>query len=212
MLRIGLFVITLTWAVSSLAGQAPTGLRCEWRVNPTDVPDPHPELYWETASQSAYHVRVARSQPDLVDDKDLVWDSGRVETRLPIAEYAGPELRNATTFWWHVRVWDAKGRVMTDAPAQTFRMNVQAMPHHLPTIRTFMNFGGNAEFARDWLDLSFSKQAKSLRESVLATRYGLISTLVLPHPSTGKPLSGKAKALADFCVEKGLAKEALPEN
>ena len=62
MSRIGLFVITLALAVSSLAGQPPTRLRCEWRVNPTEVPDPHPELYWETASQSAYQVRVARSR------------------------------------------------------------------------------------------------------------------------------------------------------
>ena len=211
-LRIGLFIITLASATSSLAGQAPTGLRCEWRVNPTDVPDPCPEFYWETESQSAYRVRVAQSRANLADGRDLVWDSGQVETELPIAEYAGPELRNATTYWWHVRVWDADGRMMPAAAAQTFRMHVQSMPHHLPTIRTFMNFGGNAEFARDWLDLSFRKEAKSLRESVLVTPYGLICTLVLPHPSTGQPLSGKAKALADFCVEKGLTTEGILED
>ena len=56
------------------------------------------------------------------------------------------------------------------------------------------------------------KQAKSLRESVLATQYGLICTLVLPHPSTGEPLSGKAKALADFCVEQGLTNEGILEE
>lgn len=212
MLRSWLCVVTVTLATSSLAGQPPTGLRCEWRVNPLDVPDPYPEFYWETASQSAYRVRVARSQADLAEGKDLFWDSGRVETRLPIAEYAGPELPNATTLWWQVRVWDADGRVAADAPAQTFRMNVQAMPHHLPTIRTFMNFGGDAQFARDWLDLSFRTQAKSLRESVLVTPYGLLCTLVLPHRSTGEPLSGKAKALADFCVEKGLTREGILEE
>ena len=216
MLRIGLFVefffCTLTLAVSSVAGQAPMGLRCEWRVNPTDVSDPHPEFYWETSSQSAYQVRVARSKSDRVDGNGLIWDSGRVETRLPIAEYAGPELRNARTFWWHVRVWDADGRVLPDAPAQKFRMNVRAMPHHLPTIRTFMNFGGNPQFARDWLDLSFRKESKSQRESILATRYGLICTLVVPHPSTREPLSGKAKALADFCVKKGLTKAGILEE
>ena len=212
MLRIWLFVLTVTLTVSSATGQTPMGLRCEWRVNPTDVPDPHPELYWETPTQSAYQIRVARSPDDLVDGKDLFWDSGRVETKLPIAEYAGPELPNATTFWWHVRVWDADGCMMPAAVAQTFRMNVQATPHHLPTIRTFMNFGGDAQFARDWLDLSFRKEAKSLRESVFVTPYGLICTLVLPHPSTGQPLSGKAKALADYCVEKRLTNEGILEE
>lgn len=218
MSRIGFFVFTLVLATSSLAAQTPTGLRCEWRVNPTDVPDPYPELYWEVESQTAYRVQVARSQADLADladlaeGKDLVWDSGRVETELPIAEYAGPELRNAATYWWHVRVWDAEGRLMPPSAPQTFRMQVRARPHHLPTIRTFMNFGGNAEFARDWLDLSFRKEAKSLRESVLVTPYGLICTLVLPHPSTGEPLSGKAQALADYCVEKKLTNEGILEE
>ena len=208
----GLFAITLTVAVSSQARPVPTGLRCEWRVNPTDVPDPCPEFYWEAESQSAYQVRVARSQAGLAGGQELVWDSGRVETALPITEYAGPELENGTTYWWRVRVWDGDGRVMPDVPAQTFRMNVRAMPHHLPTIRTFMNFGGDAEFARDWLDLSFRQQAKSLRESVLATRYGLVCTLVLPHPSTSKPLSGKAEALADFCIKKGMTTDGVLED
>ncbi len=212
MSRIGFFVFTLVLATSSLAAQTPTGLRCEWRVNPTDVPDPCPELYWEAESQTAYRVQVARSQDDLAEGKDLVWDSGRVETELPIAEYAGPELRNAATYWWHVSVWDAEGRLMPVSVPQTFRMQVRAKPHHLPTIRTFMNFGGNAEFARDWLDLSFRKEAKSLRESVLVTPYGLICTLVLPHPSTGEPLSGKAQALADYCVEKKLTNEGILED
>ncbi len=212
MSRARLFAMALAVAAPALARQAPANLRCEWRVNPTNVPDPCPELYWEVASQSAYQVRVARSQADLAAGRSLLWDSARVESLLPIAEYAGPELENGTTYWWSVRVWDASGRPLPAAAAQTFRLNVRPMPHHLPTIRTFMNFGGNAEFARDWLDLSFRPEAKSLRKSVLVTRYGLICTLVLPHPSTGKPLAGKAKALADFSVEKGLTQEGILED
>ena len=194
------------------AGPGVGDLRCEWRVQPTAVHDPCPEFYWVTPSQSAYRIRVARSQADLVAGKALVWDSGKVESLLPIAEYAGPPLENGVTFHWTVQIWDTAEQSLPLPPAQTFRLDVQPMPHHLPTIRTFINFGGNAAFARDWLDLSFRKEAKELRKSVLTTRYGLICTLLLPHPSTGKPLSGKAKALADFCVAEGLTTAGIPEE
>ncbi len=79
MLCTGLLAITLTVAVSPPAGPAPTDLRCEWRVNPTDVSDPCPELYWEATSQTAYQVRVARPEAGLTGGKELVWDSGRVK-------------------------------------------------------------------------------------------------------------------------------------
>ena len=29
------------------AADAPSGLRCEWRVSPADVRDPCPEFFWE---------------------------------------------------------------------------------------------------------------------------------------------------------------------
>jgi len=116
------------------------------------------------------------------------------------------------TYHWTVRVWDAQRQPLPPAATQTFRLNVQPMPHHLPTIRTFINFAGNAQFARDWLDLSFRKEAKELRDGVLATQYGLICTLVVPHPTTGRPLDGKAAALADYCVSTGLTKEGILEE
>ena len=194
------------------AGRAPSDLRCEWRVQPVAVADPCPEFYWLAESQSAYRIRVARSPADLAEGGAGAWDSGKVESLLPIAEYAGPALDNGVTFHWTVRVWDAEGRALPLPEAQTFRLAVQPMPNHLPTIRTFINFAGNAEFARDWLDLGFRKQAKDLRKSVLTARYGLICTMVLPHPSTGKPLTGKAKALADFCVARGLTQEGILED
>lgn len=48
--------------------------------------DPCPEFFWEVPAQSAYRVRVAAGAADLAGDRPLVWDSGRVETWLPVAE------------------------------------------------------------------------------------------------------------------------------
>lgn len=194
------------------AGQEATDLRCEWRVNPPDVADPCPEFYWRAPSQSACRVVVARTETELLKGEALVWDSGRLETPLPIVEYAGPELANGAAYWWRVQTWNAEGGGAAASAPQTFRMNVRTMPHHLPSIRAFMNFGGAPEFARDWLDLSFRQEGDSLRKGVLTTHYALVATMVLPHPSSGTPPSGKAKALADYCVAKGLTREGIQEE
>jgi len=194
------------------AAEGPSGLRCEWRVSPAVVPDPCPDFFWETPSQSAYRVRVAASAADLAEDRRPVWDSGRVETWLPVAEYAGPELADGTTYYWTVRVWDAEGLALPEPPAQRFRLDVRPLPHYLPSIRTFINFAGDPAFAREWLDLCFRAEAKQARPDIRTVHYGLVTTLVLPHPSTGKPLEEKAQALADFCIERGLTRSGILED
>lgn len=201
-------LLLLTSTPTALAATAPTNLRCEWRANPTEVCDPCPEFYWESVPQDAYRLIVANT-PDLAQP---VWDTGKVESRLPIAEYAGPRLPNGVTHYWRAQVWDREGRQLPAPPVQTFSMSVQPMGHHLPTIRTFINFAGKPAFARDWLDLCFRKDAKKGREDVLVVRYGLVCTMVLPHSSTGRPLTGKAKDLADFCAWRGLTKEGITED
>jgi len=135
-----------------------------------------------------------------------------METRLPIVEYAGPRLANGTTYYWRVQVWDREGQALPEAPVQRFVLDVRPRKHHLPTIRTFINFAGSPAFAKDWLDLCFRKNAKEGREDVVTVVYGLVCTQVLPHPSTGRPLAGKAKQLADYCVSKGLTKEGILED
>ncbi|MGD8238244.1 MAG: putative glycoside hydrolase [Armatimonadota bacterium] len=194
------------------APDPPGDLRCEWRINPTDVRDPCPELYWEVADQSAFRAVVAASSADLERGARAVWDSGKVHSPLPIVEYAGPRLENGRTYFWRLQVWDDARRALPLPPPQRFSLRAEPMPHHLPTARTFINFGGTPDFARDWLDLCFRKEAKQGRASVLTTTYALVCTMVLPHPSTARPLSGKAKQLADLCVERGLTTQGILED
>ncbi len=204
-----------TWMLlcsTVLAAECPKNLRCEWLANPDAVVDPCPEFYWESVPQSAFRLVVAKSADDLANPAACVWDSGKVESRLPIVEYAGPRLDNGVTYYWRVQVWDQENRPLPETPMRHFRLDVQPMRHHLPSIRTFINFAGSPDFAREWLDLCFRKEAKQGRSDIITMRYGLVSTMVLPHPSTGRPLSGKAKELADFCVERGLTKEGILED
>lgn len=72
-------------------------------------------------------------------------------------------------------------------------------PHVLPTVRTFMNFGGDAEWMRDKIDLTFRLQAKQGRSGMLAIRYALVCTMIEP--------SEKADALRKWCAEQGFDHE-----
>lgn len=66
----------------------------------------------------------------------------------------------------------------------------------LPTVRTFMNFGGDAAWIAERIDLGFRIQAKQARASHVAIQYALVCTLLEP--------SDQAQALQTWCREKRL--------
>lgn len=69
----------------------------------------------------------------------------------------------------------------------------------LPTVRTFMNFGGDAQWMQDKIDLTFRLEAKQGWTGMLAIRYTLVCTMIEP--------SEKAAALRKWCEEKGFDDE-----
>jgi alpha-L-rhamnosidase len=106
-------VVLLLAALASSVGR----LRTEYKENPVGVDAPKPRLSWQLQSsergvvQSAYELRVARSESDARAGRGLVWSSGRVasdaSTQVP---YAGPAPASRERLFWQVRVWDGKGR------------------------------------------------------------------------------------------------------
>jgi len=98
-------------------GIYPTGLRCEYRVNPLGIDSEHPRLSWTLESeergqrQIAYRILVADSLEGLAREEGPLWDSGRVESSESIhIEYAGLRLQSGQRCFWKVRVWDRAGR------------------------------------------------------------------------------------------------------
>jgi alpha-L-rhamnosidase len=88
-------------------------LRCEYRSNPLGLDVLQPRLSWKLADdrrgarQTAYQVLAAASPDDLAAGRDLLWDSGRVESAESIhVPYAGPPLASRQRVWWQVRAWD----------------------------------------------------------------------------------------------------------
>lgn len=93
-----------------------TALRVEYKENPLGIDAREPRLGWQIQAngrgvmQSAYHVRVARSERDLHDGRNLVWDSGRMSSdESAHCPYKGPALQSAQRYYWQVRVWDGNG-------------------------------------------------------------------------------------------------------
>jgi hypothetical protein len=110
-------------AVSSLT---PSGLRCEYLVNPIGIDSPKPRLGWVLESsergprQMAYQIRVAANADALAQDGNVLWDSGQVKfTDQNQIAYGGPALQSHQECFWSVRVWDtADASSAWSAPAQ----------------------------------------------------------------------------------------------
>lgn len=93
--------------------------RCEYQTNPIGLDTQNPRFTWEYSAandmQRSYRIRVAT---DAVF-KNLVWDSGVVESALQRAVYAGPALKSHTTYYWQVAV-KMVGGAHPACGAQTF--------------------------------------------------------------------------------------------
>jgi alpha-L-rhamnosidase len=91
-------------------------LRCEYLENPLGIDVLKPRLSWRLfsdrrgARQTAYRIIAAPSADDVTAERNLVWDSGRVESDQSIhVVYAGERLRSRQRVFWRVQVWDETG-------------------------------------------------------------------------------------------------------
>ena len=107
------------------------GLRTEYKENPLGIDAPKPRFSWQLRSsarglaQSAYEVRVARSERGVRGGGDLVWSSGRVASdESTLRAYGGPPLQSGRPYYWQVRVWDGAGRPSAWSEPAWFEMGL----------------------------------------------------------------------------------------
>ncbi len=193
--------------VPCMGAPGASDLRCEWRVNNEAVRDICPEFYWETEGQRACQVLVATSQDKLAPDQADAWDSGKVQSRLTIIEYAGGPLANETTYFWKLRLWGEDDEAGPWSEVQRFTTKFEPLPSLRPHMRYFLQFGGgyDAEVLASRYDVNWgTPAAKEFRPEYLALRGCLMATMVIP--------SGKHDALVAWCAEQGLGEEAVPDE
>jgi len=181
----------LSWlCLAAVPGPSVTSLHCDWQASPARATRPCPTFYWEAVGQQSFRLSVAET-PERFDRP--LWQT-ELRGQLPLVEYAGPKLQRGKTYYWRVQIADSSGRSV-ESPLARFTFEPRPMPHYLPSIRTFVNFGGSPAWAKDKIDLCFRKQAKQGRADIQAMQYALVCTLVVP--------SKKADDLASFCRGRG---------
>jgi len=92
------------------------GLLCENRNNPLGIDVARPRLSWQLRAerrnviQSAYEIRVSASRKDLLSGRNLLWNSGKLNSSACVqVPYMGPEIQAAKFYYWEVRIWDEQG-------------------------------------------------------------------------------------------------------
>src|SRR5208283_5430554 len=91
-------------------------LRVDSLKNPLGIGNLVPRLSWQIQSdhravaQSAFQIRVAPSERELLQGSGSSWDPGKVVSSQSIAvSYGGSPLNSRQRYFWQVRVWDAEG-------------------------------------------------------------------------------------------------------
>ena len=110
--------VRLPAAAGEIAAHTTDVVGTEYQVNPVGIDVVQPRLTWRLRSeqrgtiQTAYQVQVAATPDALLAGRDLIWDSGRVDSDRSVqVAYAGPTLRSGQRCHWRVRTWNGAGRV-----------------------------------------------------------------------------------------------------
>lgn len=108
-----------------------TDTRCENQQNPSGIETSSPLFSWKIVSgerniyQTAYQIKVADSKQNLADDKELIWDSGKIisgeSINIPCAHVS---LQAATRYYWKVKIWDNRNNESEWSAINTFRMGL----------------------------------------------------------------------------------------
>src|SRR5207249_12071834 len=108
-----------------------TVLRTEYKENPLGIDARKPRFSWQLRSsargvaQSAYEVRVTRTERGARSGGDLVWSSGRVASdESTLRAYDGPPLQSGRRYYWQVRVWDGAGKPTAWSEPAWFEMGL----------------------------------------------------------------------------------------
>lgn len=115
------FILSGSFYIPCAADQRPSlkveDTRCEYRQNPLGIDSVRPRLSWSIQSTvrncmpTAFQVQVADSRRSLTDEKNLVWDSGKVYSADPThVTFGGPEMVSGQRLYWRVRVWGADNK------------------------------------------------------------------------------------------------------
>lgn len=111
------FLLLLCFSVSA---QTVENLRTEYSENPLGTDVSHPRFSWELNSavrggrQTAYQVLVTDKEENLARNTGNIWNSGIIKSdQSTWTEYKGKPLESRKRYYWKVRVWNEKNKVVS---------------------------------------------------------------------------------------------------
>ncbi len=131
-----LFLIMFTSFVQLHAGSSKKGLKLaslktEYKTNPLGLEVAHPRFFWKMVSnqeavmQIAYQIKAASNLEQLKSEKNLLWNSGKVDSDQSIqVAYQGKALLSGQKVYWQVKVWDNQGNVSQWSEVASFEMGL----------------------------------------------------------------------------------------
>jgi alpha-L-rhamnosidase len=116
-------LLSVALLVSSLVGFTQVNLQkltVENLTNPIGLDTQQPRFAWQLVSnkrnckQTAYEIMVGDSKESLSKGKNLVWNSGKINSNQSVyVLYEGSPLQSGKKYYWQVRVWDNDNRVFS---------------------------------------------------------------------------------------------------
>lgn len=194
--------LTLALFLSAAVSAQDIRTYCEWKQKNMAVQDPCPEFYWKVASQTYCRVLVAATKAELADDHGKLWDSGKVETILPVLEYAGSPLKDKSIYYWKAQVWTKSRPGGFWTKPQEFKLKIRPpLPSRWNHVRLFHQFSQDGQWIRAHSDTQWGGRSTHTdypEWNRFIMHSGLFATMVIP--------SGKSAALEKFCMEQGLVR------
>lgn len=106
-------------------------LKCEYATNPIGMDVRFPQFSWRMVSgergvlQTAYQIILADSQEKLHQEKEIIWNSGKIVSSKSVGvRYQGAELLCGQRYFWKVRVWGSDDKVCEWSEPAYFEMGL----------------------------------------------------------------------------------------
>ena len=111
--------------------KAPVGLTVEYIREPqfTEIIDSKPEFSWivpkEAVFQKAYQILVSSTKENIGNNIGDVWNSSVIQSNKSAdVEFRGDPLKQNSTYFWKVRIFDQHNRLSEYSEIQQFRTGV----------------------------------------------------------------------------------------
>ncbi|MEO6151102.1 MAG: alpha-L-rhamnosidase N-terminal domain-containing protein, partial [Mucilaginibacter sp.] len=115
-----LFTVTVQFAIAQAPGK-PTGLKCEYLVNPIGIDASNPRLTWQLndarqgAVQKAYSVYMGTDSVEVSKANENLDLTGKVTSASNLITYKGKALTPFTKYFWRVDLWDKDDKCISSS-------------------------------------------------------------------------------------------------